>query len=170
MKSRKRKIAGVVSIEFALGFMVFWTMLMGWVEANYISYISSLCDYAITEASRKAKKEDSDYLTEFKTVLNKQDESALWSKLIDKDNFKIRVSYVDDLGDLEMVVAPCQDPTLEGAVVEAECGNETQQAMAIYYITYDYNGIFTFLTGGNTVFAREVIVIQEYERSQFYNA
>lgn len=167
MKSRKRKIAGVVSIEFALGFMAFWTMLMGWVEANYISYISSLSDYAIAEASRTAKKEGSDYLDVFKRVLKEDDGDVFWTKLVDKDKFKIRVSYVDDLSTLEMTVAECQAPTAASAVVEAECGNETQQAMAIYYITYDYDGIFTFLTDGNTVFAREVIVVQEYQRSQF---
>lgn len=170
MKRQKRKIAGVVSIEFALSFMAFWTLLMGWFEANYISYISSVCDYAIAQSSRKAKKEGEDYLTVFKETLygvGEGGDGAFWGKLLEKEKFKIRVSYVNDLPTLEMQKAPCKSPTISGAAAEAICGEETLQAIAIYYITYDYGGLFTFLTSGNTVFAREVIVIQEYQRSAF---
>lgn len=157
MRSSKRKIAGVVSIEFALGFMAFWTLITGWIEASYISYVSALGDYAIAEAARSAKKEHKDHLNVFKKIIDSDD--AVWSGWVDSTNFKVRVNYIDSLADLEVFTGnPVSDEP------EVEYGNSTWSAIAIYHVSYDYNGIFTFLMEGETVFDREVIVVQEYQR------
>ncbi len=162
MKWIKRKQKGTASIEFAIGFFAFWVMIMAWVEVGYMSYVSALSDYAISEASRQAKKDTETYQTVFDEVLRSND--SLWAKVVDKSNFSASIKYVAHLSDLDAVTEPCIPPA--GQQV-ATCGNEVNSAIAIYYISYDYEGLFSYFFDGSSLFSREVIVVQEYERDQF---
>ncbi|PJC86091.1 pilus assembly protein TadE [Vibrio sp. HA2012] len=154
---------GVVAIEFALGFFVFWLMMATWVEMSYMSYISSVGDYAIAKASREAKKDTENYISTFKSIIESND--SLLSDLVDPESFKVGVRYLDTLSELERITDVCSTDS-DG---EFSCGSEseTNKAIAIYHIEYDYNSMFSYFLDDTTVFSREVIVVQEYERNQF---
>ncbi|PWI35231.1 pilus assembly protein TadE [Vibrio albus] len=161
---------GVASIEFALGFFAFWLLIGAWAEMSYISYITAICDLAITEASRSAKKTeldpdnvDSHYQKIFEKVISEDD---FWSKFVDVDSLtaNMTVRYVDNLSSLAGVTDVCVPPGDNG---DNTCGSESGSSLAIYHVSYDYNSIFSYFSDKNSVFSREIIVVQEYERSQF---
>ena len=157
----KSKQGGVVTIEFALGFFAFWLMIAAWAEMSYISYISSIGDLAIAQASRQAKKDTSNYDTVFQNVINEDDQ--IWSNLVDISQFDMTVEFVDSLTDLETIVTACEPDEDANS-----CGApETGSAIAIYRISYDYDSVFGYFLDETTVFSREVIVVQEYQRDQF---
>jgi len=158
----KKTQKGVVTIEFALGFFAFWLMLAAWAELSFMSYVSAVNDLAISEASRSAKKDTQDYIDSFYAQL--EDSDSVWSGLVDKSKFRASVRYVSDMDALQLVNATCL-PT-EGQQT-GECGVADNAAIAIYYISYDFNSIFGYFIDEETIFGREVIVVQEYERDQF---
>ena len=157
------KQKGVVSIEFALGFFAFWLMMAAWVEMSYMSYVSSVGDYAIAKASRVAKKDTEDYVSTFKSILESDD--SILSSLVDSTKFKVGVRYLNSLSELQSVTDVCSTNDDDEFVCGSE--GETNKAIAIYHLEYDYEGIFSYFLDNNTVFSREVIVVQEYERDQF---
>lgn len=165
LNSMRRNVAkqqGVAAIEFALGFFAFWLMCMAWVEMSYMSYISAIADLAISEASREAKLQDSDYITAFQNTLKKSD--SIWAGVVDSGNFRISIRYLAEVKDL----AEYKDPCLADKNNPVhECGVAINSAIAIYRIDYDFNSIFSYFMDKTTVFSREVIVIQEYQRSAF---
>jgi tight adherence protein E len=150
---------GVASIEFALGFFAFWLLIAAWAEMSYISYVTAIGDLAIAEASRSAKKGEEKYQEAFENVLT--DSSNFWSKFVDTKDFVATVRYVEDLAALQSVPGVCTSPS---GVCDSP---ETDKALAIYYISYNYDSIFGYFVQSSSVFAREIIVVQEYERSQF---
>ncbi|MDN3681424.1 pilus assembly protein [Vibrio tapetis subsp. quintayensis] len=153
---------GVVTIEFALGFGFFWLMVVAWVEISMMSYVSAISDLAISEASRQAKKETSSYISAFYQVLNES--NSIWKNLVDEENFSASVRYVNTLEDLVAVANTCA--VAEGNQTNT-CGTESNSAIAIYSISYNYHTVFAFFLDTESVFSREVIVVQEYERDQF---
>lgn len=162
MRNSKRKVQGVAAVEFVGGFIAFWFMCMLWVEMSYMSYISAINDYVITESAREVKTEQAGYLLAFRQAI--EDSSNLWGSIIDPANFRLSINYIQDIAALEGLENPCEIP--DGQNV-AECGNEENSAIAVYNINYDFNPIFTFFIDTETILSREVIVIQEYERDQF---
>lgn len=153
---------GVVTVEFALGFGLFWMMVVAWMEMSMMSYVSAISDLAISDASRQAKKETSSYISAFYQVLNESD--SIWKNLVDEENFSASVRYVNSLDDLVAVANTCA--VAEGSQTNT-CGTESNSAIAIYSISYDYKSVFTYFLETESVFSREVIVVQEYERDQF---
>lgn len=162
MRMSGAKQKGVASIEFALGFFGFWLMCMAWAEMSYISYISAMGDLAISEASRNAKLQDSDYITAFQRSLNRSD--SIWAGLVDSANFRISIRYLSTIQALVEQIEPC---LVAKGQQSAVCGNETGSAMAIYRIDYDFNSMFSYFMDKTTVFTREVVVIQEYQLGTF---
>ncbi|MFC1234490.1 TadE/TadG family type IV pilus assembly protein [Vibrio sp. F74] len=160
----KKRQKGVVAIEFAIGFFAFWLMVAAWVEMSYMSYVSALGDYAISTASREAKKDTETYVSTFKNVLVESD--SVWSNFVNPSNFQASVYYVKDLSELFNIPASEICTPADGAQT-ATCGNEIDSAIAIYKITYQFTSVFTYFFDTSSVFSREVIVVQEYERTLF---
>ncbi|SON49505.1 TadE/TadG family type IV pilus assembly protein [Vibrio tapetis] len=154
--------SGVVTVEFALGFGLFWMMVVAWMEMSMMSYVSAISDLAISEASREAKKETSSYISAFYQVLNESD--SIWKNLVDEENFSASVRYINTFDDLLAVADTCA--VAEGSQTNT-CGTESNAAIAIYSISYNYQSVFTYFLDTESVFSREVIVVQEYERDQF---
>ncbi|MCG3722548.1 pilus assembly protein [Vibrio cincinnatiensis] len=153
---------GIATIEFVGGFFAFWLMCMAWVEMSFISYVSSLGDLAIAKAAREAKKTDGiNYVTEFNQLLN--EENSLWHYVVDANKFKARVQFVKHLDDLHNYETRCLGEGEEAF----NCNDPKDMAIAVYHISYDYQPIFSFFLSRETLFAREVIVIQEYQRETF---
>lgn len=163
-RTTDKKQGGVATIEFALGFFTFWLMVTACMEMSYLSYVSSLGDYAISKASREAKKDTSTYVQTFKEVL--AESTSVWSHFVKPTSFRASVQYLQDLNDLYNLKVSDTCLPAEGAQT-ATCGNESNSALAVYYISYDFNSIFTYFFDADTALSREVIVVQEYERDQF---
>ena len=161
---------GVVAIEVAIGFLLFWTMCIFIVEIGYISYVSAMGDVMISEATHKSKlvndkSNQNSFIQEFKKVLESND--SLWSKLVDKDGFKYSIHYVDSYDDLSKINSPCVPPQGQSS---SECNKPQGGDMApiaIYRVSYEYDPIFSLLKINKQVFSREMIVVQEYQRSKF---
>ena len=161
-KLKKAWQKGVVTIEFALGFFAFWLLIAAWVEMSYISYVSAIGDLAVSKASRMAKKDTENYVAVFNQVLN--DSNEFWSNYVSSDNFTASVRFVKDLNELDTVTDVCMP---ESGLQTATCGTETNSAIAIYYVSYNFDNLFTYFIADSSVFAREIIVVQEYERDKF---
>ena len=164
MAHRPSRQKGVASIEFAVGFFAFWLMCMAWVEMSYMSYVSAVGDIAISEAARNAKLQDDNYMSAFKKQLRTGD--SVWANMVDIDDFRLSIQYLESIDDLKNQKLPClataDNPT-------QECGSEVDSAIAIYRIDYDFNSMFSYFIDETSVFSREVIVIQEYQRDTFSN-
>lgn len=158
----RRKQDGVVAIEFAIGFGAFLLMMAAWMEISYMGYISAMGDLAVSEAARASKKETENYIDTFKATLTKSD--SVWSKFVDTSKIRASVQYAKSLDDLYDIEDTCL-PTSSGGITT--CGSETDSAVAIYYVDYEFDGIFTVFFDQKTIFSREIIVIQEYERTEF---
>lgn len=156
------KQKGSASIEFVIGFMAFWFMCMAWVEMSYMSYISAVNDLAISEISRSAKKGNGQYLNIVDDVLHR--ENSIWNIAVSADNFQISIHYLPSIEALEAVKKGCPIP--EGKRTR-ECGEEVNNALAIYRIDYNFHPIFSYAFSRSANLSREMIVVQEYERSQF---
>lgn len=154
---------GVASIEFVLGFFVFWLMCMAWVEMSFMSYVSSLGDLAVSQAARQSKKQHGeDFLHHFRQVLEQQD--SLWHYVVDSNKFQLSIQYLESYDELSQLSGSCVPSKNE---TEKECGKAKDSAIALYRISYDYKPIFsTFLTSPQ-LFSREMMVIQEYQRDKF---
>lgn len=161
-RKSKKKQRGVVAIEFVIGFFSFWLMCVAWIEMSYMSYISAISDLAIAEAARSAKVEKTDYLVIFNQVITSS--TSVWEGFVDAKNFSYSVQYLSTIEDLVGHVDNCVPQAGNSSV---ECGNANNSAIAIYRISYDFKSIFSFFMDQTTVFSREAIVIQEYERDQF---
>lgn len=173
----KRTQTGVASIEFALGFMAFFLMIMLWAEMGYIAYISSANDLAIAEAAREAKKSETSsssssgsqsvFMSEFKRAI--QEQAGIWGNVIDPSHYKLTVHYyqsVEELGKHNgaVVDGECYQNDSKS---ETECGDPTDSSLAIYRVDYDYQPMLAVFMQGSSNFSREIVVIQEFERDQF---
>ncbi|MBM7038389.1 TadE/TadG family type IV pilus assembly protein [Vibrio ulleungensis] len=160
---------GVVTIEFILGFIVFWMVIVAWLEIAFISYVTAVNDLAINEAARVAKKDSSAYMVSYKSVLDQTD--SLWSKFIDPENVIYTVNYVKDITELskaEQCLPEEDDVDSDGNLLKFKsCGSETGSAIAIYYMSYQFEGLFTHFFDNRMAPAREIIVVQEYQRDKF---
>ncbi|BDU45453.1 pilus assembly protein TadE [Vibrio nigripulchritudo] len=137
-------------------------MCMLWVEMSYMSFVSAVTDITVSQAARESKKSQDGYDKVFQKVVN--DSGSVWGNMIDPKKLKLSVHYLKSVRELENLTDPCQIPKNTNL---ATCGNESNSAIAVYRMDYDFSPIFTFLMDNNSLFRREVIVIQEYERDKF---
>ncbi|MGF1756226.1 pilus assembly protein [Vibrio makurazakiensis] len=172
--NKLKKQSGIASIEFALSFMAFWLMCITWAEMGYMSYVSSVSDYAISESVRDAKvviqdsqsrgnKQATDFMQSFKQSIQAQ--GSLWGEMIDPNKFRLTIQYLKDVDSLSSYGGECEIE--DDSLYELECGDSVHSVMAVYRIDYDFKPMLSFLIDTETLFSREVIVIQEYERDQF---
>ncbi|USH05073.1 pilus assembly protein [Grimontia kaedaensis] len=153
-KNNMNKQRGVVAIEFVLGFMAMFSVLIFWVEICVVGFMSSAVDYAIAESSRNARTSaNSDYKDVFIQTLNDNDNA--WVQFLDRNKFNISVRYYESYNE-------ATNPNSEGSEERAD------NPIALYRVSYDYSSIFNWEGGTqNFTLAREVFGIQEFERDQF---
>ncbi|OIQ25099.1 TadE/TadG family type IV pilus assembly protein [uncultured Vibrio sp.] len=159
MRSKQR---GVASIEFAVGFFAFWLMCMAWVEMSYISYISAINDLAISEVARTAKKGSGHYLETVEQVLHR--DNSIWNQVVDGDNFQVTIHYTQGIEALTSITDQCM---ISDNQKMKECGDSELSSLAIYRINYRFMPIFSYFFTTQNLMSREMIVVQEYERSKF---
>ena len=163
--SGKKKQAGVVAIETALGLLAFLMMIFYWIEVSYMGFVSSLMDYAASEASRGARTSaisDDEYLREFEAILD--DTGSVWANFIEPEAIEVSLYYYDDVEHIA-----CEEQDTEFTFCNP--GNSSYHSpIAIYRLSYPYEPLFVsfFFDAESTMkISREVIAIQEYERSEF---
>lgn len=153
-----RSRTGVASIEFSLTVLAFVFMIFFIAEIARLTYISAVIDLAVSEAGKEAKNapatKGSDYSSRFKSRLE-QSGGTLWHFLTKADEVNITISYASSIADMVN-----------------RGGNTTtyvEQPIARYLLVYRYHPMFfpfpEYLT--RSLLNREVIFVQEYERSQF---
>lgn len=150
---------GVASIEFALTVMLFLFMVFFIAEMSRMAYVSSVIDLAVSEAAKAAKNAPEDnhgYQRRFRNLLTGEG-GALWSFLTEADALEMNIYYANSVK--EMV----ETGGSEGQ--ENTYGN----SLARYHLLYHYHPMFFPFpqSWAEPLFNREVIFVQEYERSQF---
>ena len=162
MKRFKQK--GVVAIETALGLFSFLLMIFFWMEVSYMGFVSALMDYSVTEAGRSAKASPSDnYNTLFKNIV--RDADSLWGSFVDVNTIEFETKYYQTVGAL--ADETCED---DGETPFCNATEEVENSpIAVYRVSYPYQPLFLslFVDTDEMTISREVITIQEYERSEF---
>lgn len=148
---------GVATIEFALTVIVFIFMVLFVAETARLAYVSSVIDLAVSEAAKEAKNApssvDGGYRNRFEKRLTEQG-GAIWGFLTKTDAVDITLAYADSINDM---------------VSNGGSSNFTRQPLARYQLSYQYHPMFFPFPGfwANNLLTREVIFVQEYERSRF---
>ncbi len=149
---------GAASIEFALTVIVFLFMVFFIAEMARMAYISSVIDLALSEGAKEAKNApanvDGGYQARFTRRITEQG-GTLWGFVTNADALVMKITYADSIAD--MANGKDQGATSSG------------KPIARYYIDYKYQPMFFPVPQSWTtsIFSREVIFVQEYERSQF---
>jgi Flp pilus assembly protein TadG len=148
---------GVVTVEFSLTVIVFIFMVLFVAETARLSYVSSVIDLAVSEAAKDAKNGpssvDGGYRNRFEKRLMEQG-GALWGFLTKADAVDITIAYSGSINDM---------------ISNGGSGNFAKQTLARYQLSYQYHPMFFPFPGfwANNLLTREVIFVQEYERSRF---
>lgn len=154
-----REQRGVASIEFSLTVMLFIIMVFFIAELSRMAYVSSVIDLAVSEAAKEGKNAPEDnggYQRRFRNHLTEQG-GSLWFFLTREDAVELSIHYANSVSDMAKTG-----------------GTEGQQqthnnALARYQLRYRYHPMFFPFPSAwaDSLFNREVIFVQEYERSQF---
>ncbi|RWR03299.1 pilus assembly protein TadE [[Pantoea] beijingensis] len=151
---------GVATVEFALLAVVFFMILFFTAEISRVAYVSSVIDLALSESAKSAKNEHAiskDGTTDSSRFQQRllQDGGRLWGFLRNNDMVNIEITYADSVA--EMIASGGHQ------------GNGTNQALARYHLIYQYKAMFFPFPKSwvNSLLNREVIFVQEYERSKF---
>lgn len=148
---------GVATIEFSLTVIVFIFMVLFVAETARLAYVSSVIDLAVSEAAKEAKNApssvDGGYRGRFEKRLTEQG-GALWGFLTKADAADITIAYADSISDM---------------ISNGGSSHFTKQPLARYQLSYQYHPMFFPFPGfwANNLLTREVIFVQEYERSRF---
>lgn len=148
---------GAVTVEFALTIIVFIFLVLFVAETARLAYISSVLDLAVSEAAKDAKNAPADtssYDARFRSRLLSQG-GHLWSFLTAADATEITIAFAPTIAEM------------------SDSGGETSDysdmPIARYQVKYHYHPMFFPFPGlwANNFLNREVIFVQEYERSKF---
>lgn len=162
---------GVATIEFALTIGIFLTVIFMIFELARLTLLSSSWDLAITESVRLTKNQpapNNDYKTLFTENLKAQlgrEGSTTMALFAAKGNVDVDVKYADTIEDVAngRFKAKPTDPS------QAPEGREA--TIALYSLKYDYQFIVPLpllpASWLQSVFNRQIVVVQEYERSSF---
>lgn len=166
LKQFLRNIQGVSSVEFALTVPFFILLLSMVFELARISLLSAYLDFALSEASREAKNR---YLGsgDYQQIFEKKLESEkIWQFLNAGGTFQIQTDYADDLHAL--LNNRYRQPTLDkdGKPISPTGSNA---GLARYSFTYQHDSWVPLVPQEwfTPIFQRQIVVVQEYERSLF---
>lgn len=149
---------GVVTVEFALTILLFLFMVFFVAEMSRMAYVSSVIDLAISEGAKEGKnastRSDGTYESRFEKHLT-QGGGVLWSFLTRDDAIEMSVTYSNSIADM--------------IDTGGQAGQSKDNALARYQLLYHYHPMFFPFpkSWADPLFNREVIFVQEYERSQF---
>jgi tight adherence protein E len=149
---------GAATIEFALTSIIFLTLVFFVAEISRLSYLSSMLDLAISEGAKEAKNAPYTTGDDYNSRFNKRmlDEGGMiWGFLSRKDAVSVTIRYAASIDDM-----------IAGNTSDTDYRN---RPIASYKLVYRYHP-FLFpipMTWASKLLTREVIFVQEYERSKF---
>ncbi|MFU9139084.1 TadE/TadG family type IV pilus assembly protein [Erwinia tasmaniensis] len=151
--------SGAVTIEFALTLCAFFFLVLFIAETARLSYISSVLDLAVSEAAKEAKNAPANnervgtYRSRFEKRLITQG-GLLWGFLTRENAVEINIGYAASI--TEMINTGGGD-------------RFEKRPIARYQLKYRYKPMFFPFPSYwvSHVLNREVIFVQEYERSEF---
>ena len=149
---------GAVTIEFAFTAIIFLMLVLFIAEISRLAYISAVIDLAVSEAAKEAKngsaRQASDYRNRFETRLFQQG-GGLWAFLTRDDAVTVNISWATSITDMI---------NTGGSTADAHF-----RPLARYQLQYRYHPMFFFIPDiwAYNFLNREVIFVQEYERSKF---
>ncbi len=164
---------GVSTIEFSLTVGIFFFVVFLIFELCRLAIISAYWDLAITESVRIAKNQraaNSDYKTQFEKILIEQ-RNSLQSGTIAflgeaNNKLEVDVKYADSLDDL--VNGKFKRDPKDSNKFSSTGVNST---LALYTVKYSYQPVvplpFLPTSWTNNLLERKIVMVQEYERSQF---
>ncbi|RSD27493.1 TadE family protein [Vibrio pectenicida] len=166
---RKYQI-GSFTVEAAMGIPIFILVVLTWIEICVAIYSISMSDHALTQAVSATKKTISDgsSVKYNQLVENKLKEQAgfLWSHVMKPGTYKLEVEYLPSYSDL----VNCSAIDIKKKSSGSACSNFSQKshdkAIAIYSLGFDYSPVVSVWFPELTI-KREIIVIQEHERSKY---
>lgn len=151
------KREGVAAIEFSMAFFGFFIMVMFVAEIVRLAYISSAVDLAVSESAKEAKNAQlqsaSNYETRFRSRMTNEG-GRLWRFLANSQSVQVQVQFANSVTDL---------------LNDNYSAVSDNRPLARYQVAYDYKPMFFPFPGmwAKTLLKREVIFVQEYERSEF---
>lgn len=149
---------GVASIEFSLTVILFIALVLFVAEIARMAYISSIIDLAVSEAAKESKNasasDNGGYDSRFQARITQQG-GAIWGFLTRPDAVTMDITYADSITDM--------------INTGGSTGNSRYKPLARYHLEYKYTPMFFPFPGFwvNNLLNREVIFVQEYERSKF---
>lgn len=148
---------GVVSIEFALGFMALWLLTIALMDLGLRNYSTSVVNFAVSEAARDVKvlKLDSEeaFAEHFRRII-KENSFSLWGILTKQGKLDVNVKHFPSVKSLADGVAP------------ATSRFSSSYPIAKYEIKYTYQPLLGFSLVPATPVRRSVITIQERARNE----
>ena len=180
-RNRKQRSKGVVAIEFAIGAAAFFMMIFYWIEVSYMGFVSATVDMSVAEAGRAARTGNSkDYEKLFKDALKRSD--SFWVGFIDTSLLEVDVNYFGSISALQGCGKNANELSCQGSVKKDQDGNPIKNEdgsynkiwndhpLAIYRVEYPYQPLIAqafFPALKALTISREVIAVQEYQRSMF---
>ena len=166
----KRYQLGSLTVEAAIGIPIFMLAVFTWIEICLAIYSISMSDHALTQAVAVTKKTlTGGSSTKYSTMLeNKLREQAgyLWSHVIKPGSFKLDVEYLPSYNDLVSCSKPDMNRRSNANACSNSDNNPSDKAIAIYSLGYVYKPAVSLWFPELSIH-REIIAVQEHERTQY---
>lgn len=152
-----REQQGGATIEFSLTVIIFIFMVFFVAETARLAYVSAVIDLAVSEAAKAAKNAPPNlgggYRRRFETSLTEQG-GSLWGFMTRTDAVEVTAAFAWSVDDM---------------IATGGRGSFNRHPLARYKLAYRYQPMFFPFPGiwANNLLSREVIFVQEYERSLF---
>ncbi|MGB9096040.1 TadE/TadG family type IV pilus assembly protein [Erwinia sp.] len=149
---------GAASIEFAFTLIAFLFMVFFIFETARLAYISAVIDLAVSEAAKEAKNapaaSNSSYRDRFSRRLTEEG-GVLWRSVTTADAVQINITYSSTLQEM---ISTGGSPS-----------SSLNKPIARYQLAFRYTPMFFPFPEfwATNLLVREVIFVQEYERSKF---
>lgn len=149
---------GAAAVEFTFTLFAFLFMVFFITEAARLAYLSAVIDLAVSEAAKEARSapaaQPGSYRDRFARRLTEEG-GVLWRAVTTADAVQINVSYASSL--TEMINTG------------GSHSSSLNKPIARYQLAYRYTPMFFPFPEfwATNLLIREVIFVQEYERSKF---
>ena len=154
---------GNITIEVVLGFSIITIFVFIWVEICFLSYTASSFDHQFYDAVITAKKTNSSRENSYSLIVKDkliESSSLLMGQTIKKESIKVDVTYYSSFEYL------ANNKKSNSSKVNMSNYTSTNMPLAMYKLSYSYKPVLINFVGDIKIY-REVLALQEKERSQF---
>lgn len=159
----KHRQSGNITIEAVLGFPIIIAIVFVWIEICYFSYALNFLDHKLFNAATTAKKYNISIKSDYKSILIKslnEENNYFVDRVVKKENIKSEVYYYTSYESLVL-----RDNKINNKVNKSKVTSHNMP-IAVYKLRYSYTPVLISFLGDIEIY-REIIALQEKERSQF---